>query len=131
MFLCQALNRLNSFSAEQLSDVLSPELLEECLKESGAVTLRKRRLPLEMMVWTVVGAALFRHMPMSQVVNQLDILLPGKKPFVAPSAVTQGRQRLGEKAVQKVFEQTQALWHEHTPDPHWCGLTLLGVDGVV
>ena len=75
--------------------------------------------------------ALFRHLPMSQIVNQLDILLPGKRPFVAPSAVVQARQRLGEAPVREVFEQTQALWHTHTPHPHWCGLTLLGVDGVV
>ncbi|NYS60012.1 transposase [Halomonas salicampi] len=38
---------------------------------------------------------------------------------------------LGGEAVKQVFEQTQALWHEQTPHPHWCGLTLLGVDGVV
>ncbi len=134
MFLNQALDQIHAFSPERfrsLSEVLSPELLGECLKRSGTVTLRKRRLPLEMMVWSVVGMALFRHLPMSQIVNQLDILLPGKRPFVAPSAVVQARQRLGEAPVREVFEQTQALWHAHTPHPHWCGLTLLGVDGVV
>lgn len=134
MFLSQALDRIHSFSPEQfssLSEVLSPELIEQCLEASGTVTLRKRRLPLEMMVWSVVGMALFRHMPMSQIVNHLDIVLPGNRPFVAPSAVVQARQRLGEDAVREVFEQTQALWHEATPHPHWCGLRLLGVDGVV
>lgn len=83
------------------------------------------------MVWPIVGMTLFRHIPMGQVVNQLDIVLPGKRPFVAPSAVVQARQRLGARAVKQVFEQTQVLWHEQTPHPHWCGLTLLGVDGVV
>ena len=88
MFLNQALDQIHAFSPERfrsLSEVLSPELLGECLKRSGTVTLRKRRLPLEMMVWSVVGMALFRHLPMSQIVNPLDILLPGKRPFVAPS----------------------------------------------
>ncbi len=134
MFLSQAVDRIHDFSAEQfstLSEVLNPELLTECLQKSGTVTLRKRRLPLEMMVWSVVGMALYRHLPMSQIVNQLDILLPGNRPFVAPSAVVQARQRLGEAPVREVFEQTQALWHGATPHPHWCGLTLLGVDGVV
>ncbi len=134
MFLCQALERLQSFTPEQftnLSEVLSPELIAQCLEQSGTVTLRKRRLPMEMMLWSVVGMALFRHQPMSHLVQQLDILLPGDKPFVAPSAVVQARQRLGEDAVKAVFEQTQRLWHQHTPHPHWCGLTLLGVDGVV
>lgn len=134
MFLSQALDRIHAFSPEQfasLSEVLSLELLSDCLQRSGTVTLRKRRLPLEMMVWSVVGMALYRHLPMSQIVNQLDILLPGNPPFVAPSAVVQARQRLGEAPVREVFEQTQALWHAATPHPHWCGLRLLGVDGVV
>jgi len=134
MFLSQALDRIYSFSPEQfssLSEGLSPELLSTCLQQSGTVTVRKRRLPLEMMVWSVVGMALYRHLPMSQIVHQMDILLPGKRPFVAPSAAVQARQRLGEAAVREVFEQTQALWHAATPHPHWYGLRLLGVDGVV
>ena len=114
-----------------LSEVLSPELIDKCLKESGIVTLRKRRLPLEMMVWSIVGMSMFRHLPMSDVVNQLDIMLPGKRPFVAPSAVVQARQRLGSDVVKRIFEQTQELWHDTTPSPDFCGLKILGVDGVV
>ena len=134
MFLSQALNSIYSFSPEQftsLSDILSPELISKCLEKSGTVTIRKRRLPLELMVWSVIGMALFRHIPMNQIINQLDIILPGDRPFVPPSAVVQARQRLGVDAVREVFEQTQSLWNEHTPHPHWCGLRLLGVDGVV
>lgn len=67
------------------------------------------------MVWAVVGMALFRNQPMSRIVNQLDILLPGDRPFIAPSAIPQARQRLGEDAIREVFNQTQALWHQHTP----------------
>ena len=125
---------LSTFSPEHfhsLSEVLSPELIDECLKESGIVTLRKRRLPLEMMVWSIIGMSIFRHLPMSDIVNQLDIMLPGKRPFVAPSAVVQARQRLGADVVKRVFEQTQQLWHEKTPSPSFCDLKLLGVDGIV
>ena len=75
--------------------------------------------------------SMFRHLPMSDIVNQLDIMLPGKRPFVAPSAVVQARQRLGSEVVKRIFEQTQQLWHEKTPSPDFCGLKLLGVDGVV
>jgi IS4 transposase len=134
VFLSQALDRLYAFSPEQfssLAEVLSPELIAQCLQETGTVTLRRRRLPMEMMIWSLVGMALFRHIPMGQIVNQLDILLPGKTPFVAPSAVVQARQRLGEAAVRQVFTQTQALWQDSVPVSHWCGLRLLGVDGVV
>ena len=134
MFLSQALDSLNNFSSESfqsLSDYLSPELITKCLQKKGVATIRKRRLPVEMVVWSVVGMALFRHIPMNQIVSHLDILLPGDRPFVAPSAIVQARQRLGEETVKEVFEQTQALWHENTPHPNWCGLRLLGVDGTL
>ncbi|EFB1451997.1 IS4 family transposase, partial [Escherichia coli] len=52
-----------------------PELISRCLAESGTVTLRKRRLPLEMMVWCIVGMALERKEPLHQIVNRLDIML--------------------------------------------------------
>lgn len=113
-----------------LGDYLDPELISRCLEESGTVTLRRRRLPLEMMVWCIVGMALERKEPLHQIVNRLDIMLPGNRPFVAPSAVIQARQRLGSEAVRRVFTQTAQLWHKATPHPHWCGLTLLAIDGV-
>ena len=134
MKLSQALNSI-SLSSQQdfsaLSDILSPELIEQCLQETGNCSIRKRRLPNELMIWTVIGMALFRGLPMNQIVQQMDIMLPGNKPFVAPSAVVQARQRLGSEAVKMVFERTQKLWDEKTPHPDWHGLKLLSVDGVV
>ncbi|WP_272898548.1 transposase [Shigella dysenteriae] len=29
-----------------------------------------------------------------------------------------------------MFTKTAQLWHNATPHPHWCGLTLLAIDGV-
>ena len=136
MRITQALDLVSCYEATRnpltsLGDFLDPELISRCLAESGTVTLRKRRLPLEMMVWCIVGMALERKEPLHQVVNRLDIMLPGNRPFVAPSAVIQARQRLGSDAVRRVFTQTAQLWHSSVTHPHWCGLTLLAVDGVV
>ncbi len=61
-----------------LGDYLDPELISRCLAESGAITLRKRRLPLEMMVWCIVGMALERDKPLHQTVNRLDICCPAQ-----------------------------------------------------
>ena len=58
-------------------------------------------------------------------------MLPGKKTLVAPSAVVQARQRLGVDAVKEVYHQSQKMWHKQAEHPQWCGLTILGVDGVV
>ncbi|MHA3450087.1 transposase domain-containing protein, partial [Yersinia enterocolitica] len=73
------------------------------------------------MVWCIVGMALERKEPLHQIVNRLDIMLPGDRPFVAPSAVIQARQRLGSEAVRRVFSQTAQLWHGSVTHPHWCG----------
>lgn len=98
MLLSQALDAVHHFSADEfssLSELLSPQLIDECLKESGTVTMRKRRLSMDMMVWAVIGMSLYRQLPMSHIVSQLDILLSGERPFVAPSAVVQARQKQG------------------------------------
>ena len=134
MQLSQALDAIHHFSPENfssLSSLLSPEMIEECLSESGTVTLRKRRLSMDMMVWAVVGMALYRQLPMSHIVSQLDILLPGDRPFVAPSAVVQARQRLGAEPIRAIFNKTQQLWFNKIPNSHWHGLSLMAVDGTV
>ncbi|OUF02485.1 hypothetical protein AZZ94_003019 [Enterobacter hormaechei] len=134
MLLSQALNTVHNFTPvafSALSELLSPELIDECLTDTGIVTIRKRRLPLEMMVWAVTGMALFRSLSMNQIVSRLDILLPGKRPFVVPSAVVQARQWLGADVIRRVFEKTRQLWFEKTPLSHLNGLTLLAVDGTL
>ncbi len=130
IFLRQELEQIHTFSADKLnglSDLLFPTLIDQCLQDTGVTTIRKRRLPMELMVWSVVGISLYRHLSMSKVVSQLDILLPGEKPFVAPSAVIHARKKLGHEPVEAVFNKTQQLWHEKTPHPDWHGL----IDGVV
>lgn len=134
MLLSQALDTVHKFTPEAfsaLSDLLSPELIDECLADTGTVTIRKRRLPMEMMVWAVAGMSLFRSLSMNQLVSHLDILLPGKRPFVVPSAVVQARQRLGPDVIRLVFEKTRQLWFEKTPLSHWNGLTLMAIDGTL
>ncbi|ABM03364.1 ISSod7, transposase [Psychromonas ingrahamii 37] len=83
---------------------------------------------MEKMVWAVVGMALFRKYSMRQLVNQLDIILPNGEPYVASSAVTQARKKLGYQAIESISNQTQSLWHEKSEHPMWCGLSLLGGD---
>lgn len=134
MLLGQALDTVHKFTPKEfsaLSELLSPELINECLVDTGVATIRKRRLPMEMMVWAVTGMTLFRSLSMNQLVSHLDILLPGKRPFVDPGAVVQARQRLGADVIRSVFEKTSQLWFEKTPLSHWNGLTLMAVDGTL
>ena len=116
---------------DSLASLLDPSLVEQALEMAGVATLRKRRLPLETMLWCVIGMAFFRRMSAWDVASRMNIMLPGQRPLVAPSAVVQARQRLGHEAVKHVFNLTQSSWHEAANHPAWAGLRLLGVDGVV
>ncbi|TNI12510.1 IS4 family transposase [Aeromonas veronii] len=109
MRIAQALDFLHASNAaqfESLSDLIPPELITTLLAEEDVATLRRRRMPMERLVWAIIGMAIFRHVPMTQLVNQLDILLPGDRPFVAPSAFLQARQKLGDKSIERLFHET-------------------------
>ncbi|PTO71666.1 transposase domain-containing protein [Vibrio splendidus] len=58
--------------------VLFPELIEQCLQESGVLTIRKRRLPIEMMLRNDLGAAL----PLCSAFECLDTKLSDKSQHV-------------------------------------------------
>ena len=77
------------------------------------------------MVWAVVGMALFRNQSMRQLINKLDIMLPNEVDYVAPSAVTQARKRLGSACIHDIFKETQPSWNQQAEHPDWCGLNLL------
>lgn len=116
---------------EKLNEILSPEIIEQGFQQAGIATVRKRRLPLEAVLWSVIGMALFRKESVWNIATKLDIMLPGKNQLVAPSAMVQARQRLGEESVKQVFNKAaKAMYHEEEFET-WCGLNLLAVDGVV
>ncbi|WP_420820137.1 transposase domain-containing protein [Pseudomonas citronellolis] len=124
MRLSQALSLTHEMASrphalEGLGALLDPDIVKQAFETAGVSTIRKRRLPLESLVWCIIGMALFRRMSAWDVVNHMDIMLPGKRPLVAPSAVVQGRQRLGSEAVREVFTLTQQRWHEETKHPQW------------
>jgi hypothetical protein len=105
--------------------------VEEALLATGTATLRRRRLPAEQVVWLVLGMALFRNRPVSEVVAKLDLALPGSRgPTVARSAVSQARRRLGSEPMQHLFERCADHWTRSSAARHaWRGLSLFGVDG--
>ena len=134
MDVSQALNIINDWKPNQietLSDLLPLELINEAYTLTDTVTMRKRKLTLESMVWLLVGMAIYNDKSMKYLVNQLDIVDRTGKAFVAPSALTQRRKTLGEKAMKAVFERMSSSWIESARLPQWNGLVLLGVDGVV
>lgn len=134
MDVSQALDIINNWKPNQLetlADLLPLDLIDEAYSLTDTVTMRKRKLTLESMVWLLVGMAIYNDKSMKDLVNQLDIVDRTGKAFVAPSALTQRRKTLGEPAMKAVFERMTSAWVKGSNLPEWNGLTLLGVDGVV
>jgi hypothetical protein len=88
-----------------LSEHLSPEIIDAGFAESGVATVRRRRLPLDQVLWCVLGMAFFRGRSVWDISHSMDIALPGKNVLVAPSALVQSRQRLSADAVGSVFKK--------------------------
>lgn len=76
-----SINRLTEFSC--LADVLEPDIIQTCLDSNGVATLRKRKLPVDAVVWAAIGMALFRTESVRQLINKLDIVLPQEVDYVA------------------------------------------------
>ncbi|REL35194.1 IS4 family transposase [Thalassotalea euphylliae] len=136
MPLVQAFEDVSSFlddvnTLDKLKAILDPNILEQAFEYAGVATVRRRRLPLEAVMWSVIGMSLFRHETVWDIASRLDISLPGKHKLVAPSALVQGRQRLGYEAVQQTFQLLAHRAFSTHAFEHWCGLNLLAVDGVV
>jgi len=133
--LDDALHEVAAFSVGDRLDGLKQHLnaawIEEALAASGTVSLRRRRLPADQVVWMVVGMGLIRNVPIEHVVDKLELALPDKKgTLIAKSAISKARQRLGEDPLAYLFSATAAEWATRSADAHrWRGLAVYGLDG--
>jgi len=118
---------------ERFASLIDPAWINEALQQTGTVSVRRRRLPAERMVWLVIGLALFRNEPIWHIVQQLD-LADGPTPSApAPSAAVAGRERLGEAPMAWLFERLASCWTSASipEDGLFHGLRSYAVDGVV
>lgn len=114
---------------DELSALIDPAWIEQALAASGRGSIRRRKLPAEHAVWLVIGLALFRKLPLWQVVQQMELSLDGQA-LPAPSASVQARQRLGEEPLAKLFRLLTRAW-SRPQEPRAQVLRVLAVDGVV
>jgi hypothetical protein len=124
-------------SFERFGKVLDARWIDTALQETGTATVRRRKLSATMVVWLVIGMALFRDRSINEVVTHLGLVLPsqkGQRPkagkTVAPSAIPQGRYRVGDAPIKVIFEHTAEAWaNAAAAEDRWRGLALYGVDG--
>ncbi len=111
---------------------LEPTWVDEALSSTGTATMRRRRIPAEQAVWLIVGMAVMRDQPITNVARQLEIALPAAdgSRTVASSALTQARARLGPEPMEWLFLRSSEEWAHRSADAdRWRGLALYGVDG--
>ena len=113
----------------ELAELIDPGWIEQALGATGKASIRRRKLPAEHAVWLVIGLALFRHMPLWQVVQEMALTLDGQA-LPAPSASVQARQRLGAEPLAHLFGLLTNAWGRAHP-VHETSLRVLAVDGVV
>jgi hypothetical protein len=116
---------------ERFRASLDPDWIDEALEATGTATIRRRRLPAEQVVWLVLGMGIYRNKPITEIVAELDLALPGSRgPRAASSSVTQARERLGGEPIRWLFERSAEVWAHGSARRHaWRGLAVYGVDG--
>ena len=114
--------------ADFANDLTDKIIVEACLAV-GYKDQRKRKLPVESLIWLVIGMAIFRDRSISNVVGHLH-LWRGKEQPTEP-AIVQRRQAIGAQALEMIFNFTSEEWALDSAEKHrWRGLALFGIDGV-
>lgn len=127
--LNETLANLPSNGVAELGALIDPAWIEQALHATGKASIRRRKLPAEHAVWLVIGLALFRHMPLWRVVQEMALTLDGQN-LPAPSSSVQARQRLGAEPLEHLFALLTDAWgRSHPVQPE--SLRVLAVDGVV
>lgn len=127
--LDETLAALPTSGMAELATLIDPAWIEQALGATGKASIRRRKLPAEHAVWLVIGLALFRHMPLWQVVQEMALTLDGQD-LPVPSSSVQARQRLGAEPLAHLFGLLTDAWARAHP-VHEASLRVLAVDGVV
>ena len=117
---------------EGLRRHIDPAWIEEALTATGFASLRRRRLPADQVIWLILGMALMRSESVARIATMLNLVMPSGKATnaLAPSALVQARQRLGDEPLEYLFRLTGRTWGDRSANAHrWRGLALYGVDG--
>lgn len=120
-----------------LRSVVGLEWVREALTRTGTATIRRRKLPNEVVVWLVIGMALFRDLSIDAVVKRLGLARhhgPGRRsPTGSPvtsAAVANARSRVGPEPVRELFDLVGQTWRQECEEANrWRGLSVCAADG--
>jgi hypothetical protein len=114
-----------------LCKVISPEVIEQALSDSGRTGQKACTLSHRTMLWVVLAMGLLTHLPIRQVYKHARRMAGGRA-TPSRSNLCEGRQRLGVEPVRAVFRRVvRPLATPTTPGAFYKGLRLMGIDGTV
>jgi hypothetical protein len=118
-----------------LTWVYPPGLVDRVVAACGRAERRQRLLPARLVVYFVLGLALFSPAPYLEVMRHLveglrGLGLLGNWHVPAKSSLFRARERLGSEPLRVLFATTaKPIATEATPGAFWRSLRLLAVDG--
>ena len=120
-----------------LTRLVTRELVDEVLAETGRREQRKRLLPARAVVYFVLALALFYgdsyEEVMRKLVQGLSFLAIWKREWHVPtsSALAQARERLGSEPLRELFERAAVPCAQLSTAGAWlAGRRLMAIDGV-
>ena len=132
--LVAALHDVAAFTPPAFAELgrhIPVEWLEQVLQLApGFAKMRERKMPLDRVLWLVIGMAVFADRSIQAVVSHLRLALPGGPPGLDPSALPQARRRLGSEPIEALLELTGQHWAiSSAAEARWRGLSLFASDG--
>jgi hypothetical protein len=119
-----------------LTEVYPPDLVDEVLAAAGAREARVRLLPARLMVYFMLGKALFSPAPYREVLRTLaeparhDACGWGSWHVPDKAAIFRARQRLGDQPFRRLLARAgPGVATEATPGAFWRGWRLMVIDG--
>lgn len=114
---------------------IDPAWIDQALTRAGALSVRRRKLPAEVVVWLIIGACLIAGKGFDEVMRHLGLTPTTRResPQTPPNsgAIADARGRLGDAVMRELFTITARHWRDLEDFTHlrFHGLVVLAVDG--
>lgn len=121
--------------ARTLRDRIDPAWVQQALERGEGISVRRRKMPADVVVWMVLGACLFAGKSFVEVLRSFGLVPPTRRgnPQTLPGsgAVAQARKRIGGETLAALFRIATAAWFARPESKHlvFHGLRVCGIDG--
>ena len=132
--LLAALKDVNAFTPPafaELGKYIPIEWLEHVIQLApGFAKMRERKMPVDRVLWLIIGMAIFADRSIQAVTSHLRLALPGGAPGLSPGALPAARARLGAEPLEALLDLTGTHWAlTSAAESRWRGLSLFAADG--